>query len=332
MRDVRAGLVALILLLACVAGPAAAERIEIPSNPIPTMPMARSAPGPLSGQLTRPPGPGPAPAIILLHGCGGLGRSMNPWVTRVTGWGYAALVLRSFPARHVRTVCAPENQPEVTPADRAGDAMNAAIALQTVLGIDGARIGVIGFSHGGNTAATLTRIEFEQFRPGLIKAAVDYYGPCRNARRHGTVPLLALNGDDDDWGHPPVTCRKFGESLRVDQPFELHTYPSTPTPARTRASGSRVCRSPCSPTSCASTASPRSTPSSGCACRWMAKPARRWRPDLRQAASASAGRPASSHSRSLVQRRPPRLPRTACARARRWPTSTTTRRPRVTPV
>ena len=58
----------------------------------------------------------------------------------------------------------------------------------------------------------------------MLKASVDYYGPCRSPETHGTVPLLVLAGEDDTWGDPARTCRHLGELLQPDQPFELHTY------------------------------------------------------------------------------------------------------------
>jgi dienelactone hydrolase len=219
------GLIAMVAA-ALLAWPAqAAETLQIPSAAIPTAPGARPAPGPLEATLTLPAGArGPVPVIILLHGCAGWNRGMDRWVERVNGWGYAALVLLSFPARQVRTVCAPADQAQVTGADRAGDVLNAALALRNHAGIDGLRIGVIGLSHGGGTAMALTQSQFESFRPGLIKAAVNYYGPCRLLQLHGKIPVLALNGTDDTWGNPATTCRQFAEYLQPDQHFELHSY------------------------------------------------------------------------------------------------------------
>lgn len=168
---------------------------------------------------------GPYPVVILLHGCGGIGRNMVRWVERVNAWGYAALVLNSFSARHVTTVCAPADQPKVTPLDRSGDVMNAATVLATRPDIDGRRIGVIGFSHGGGTAVTLTRRAFDTFHLGLIKASVNYYGPCREPQYHGRVPLLSLNGDADTWGDPARTCADFDARVGSQTTVALHTYP-----------------------------------------------------------------------------------------------------------
>ena len=40
---------------------------------------------------------------------------------------------------------------------------------------------------------------------------------------HGTVPLLVLSGEADDWV-PPSNCLAFGKQLKPNQPFEIHTY------------------------------------------------------------------------------------------------------------
>jgi hypothetical protein len=60
-----------------------------------------------------------------------------------------------------------------------------------------------------------------------------------------------------------------------------------------------------------------------------ARPARHPGAPARKARAYAAG---ASHSLSLDQRRPASPPRTAIASARRWPTTTTSRLPRVTPV
>jgi dienelactone hydrolase len=216
------------LVSALLFGPPAqaAETLSIPSNPIPTAPGARAAPGPLSGRLAIPDTPGRHPVVILLHGCGGIGNgeNMRRWSSRLDEWGYASLTLDSFAARHVRNVCAPEDQPKVTGIDRAGDVLNAAMALRDAAGIDPTRIGVVGFSHGGATAVTLTRKAFEAYSPGLIKVSVNYYGPCRQPEFHGTTPLLALSGDADNWGNPAATCKDFKAALRPNQAMESHVY------------------------------------------------------------------------------------------------------------
>jgi dienelactone hydrolase len=213
-------LTALVLLAGCAGGDRG--NLSIPEQHVP---LSRVPDRPLNAVLVTPDGPGPFPVVILLHGCGGLGANQVHWADRLRAWGYAALILDSFSARGVSSVCAPSAQSLVTARDRAADVLSAALYLRTLPMIDGARIAVLGNSHGGSTAAWVTRSEYERLYPGLLAASVDYYGGCGNAAEHGTVPLLALAGEADDWGSPALNCRVFGGRLKPDQPFEIHTYP-----------------------------------------------------------------------------------------------------------
>lgn len=213
-----------LLLLAGLAGCAVGQN-EAVSIPVQNVPGSRMPTRPLPAVLMLPEGSGPFPAVIVLHTCGGRAPLQEDWGARLNAWGYAALIPDSFAPRNVVSVCAPGNQPLVTPQDRAGDVISAALWLRTQPDIDGARIGGPGNSHGGFTASWVTERRYEQLYPGLLKASVDYYGPCGLPASHGTVPLLALAGEADDWGHPASSCRDFGGRLASDQPFELYTYP-----------------------------------------------------------------------------------------------------------
>nr|WP_077225253.1 dienelactone hydrolase family protein [Agrobacterium sp. DE0009] len=53
---------------------------------------------PLVGYLSRPKGAGPFPAIVVLHGCGGLGpRLKNDVAGRLVSHGYVVLAVDSLP-------------------------------------------------------------------------------------------------------------------------------------------------------------------------------------------------------------------------------------------
>ncbi len=218
MRARTLGLVALLLAGCGTSGP---------GGPIPFHSVA-SGRGPengLDGTLKLPAGGGRFPVVIVLHGCGGVGSNQRLWADRLNSWGYAAFILDSFGPRGLRTVCAPGDQYHVLPSDRASDVVSAALWLRGQAGVDPDRIAVLGASHGGATAAWVTQAVYERDYPGLLKASIDYYGVCRNPATQGTVPLLVLAGEADDWGKPALTCRTFGRALRPDQPFEIHTYP-----------------------------------------------------------------------------------------------------------
>jgi dienelactone hydrolase len=210
---------ALVLLAGCAGG--TDQHLSIPDQPVPG---SRVPSGPLGAVLATPDGRGPFPVVILLSGCNGIRHNQTLWSDRVRSWGYAALTLDSFSARGVDNVCADANQSLITPRDRAADVLSAALYLRTLPNIDGARIAVLGNSHGGSTATWVTAMEYERQYPGLLAASVDYYGVCWSAADHGTVPLLVLVGEDDGWV-PASGCLAFGKRLRPDQPFEIHTYP-----------------------------------------------------------------------------------------------------------
>jgi dienelactone hydrolase len=216
MPNVPALVLALLVLVGCAQGVSISDQ-RIEGSRLPDRPLV--------ADLLVPSAAGPFAVVILLHGCGGIGPGIWDWARRLNSWGYAALVLNSFSSRGATSVCAPDKQRLVTPRDRAGDVISAALWLRTQPNIDGDRIGVLGQSHGGRTAALVTERRYEQLYPGLLKAAVDYYGGCGSAQVHGTVPLLALAGEADNWGNPAVSCRALGGALASNQPFEVFTYP-----------------------------------------------------------------------------------------------------------
>ena len=67
----------------------------------------------LNAWLSRPSGSGPFPAVILAHGCNGVDASvktsawpsLNKWAAWLNQQGYAALILDSYTARGIRTIC-----------------------------------------------------------------------------------------------------------------------------------------------------------------------------------------------------------------------------------
>lgn len=197
------------------------------SLPIPVQPIDHShvPDAPLDGRLYQPNGPGPFPVVIVLHGCGGLVSNVWNWQRRLLGWGYAVFVLDSFSARGVSEVCEPAAAHLVTVKDRAADVISAALLLRTQPEIDGTRIAVLGLSHGGATAVRITQRRYEGLHPGLLAASVDYYGECGSAAAHGSVPLLVLAGESDNWDNPAQDCRAFAGSVSPNQPVEVHTYP-----------------------------------------------------------------------------------------------------------
>src|SRR6266852_2641327 len=97
MRRLNLVLVALSCLTASAAGAADAPAIDAGT----VGGLASNA----RAELALPAGPGPFPAMVVLHGCDGVGRHYRDWVRDLVSWGYAAILVDSFRPRGFKTVC-----------------------------------------------------------------------------------------------------------------------------------------------------------------------------------------------------------------------------------
>lgn len=102
----------------------------------------------LAATALLPAGPGPFPGVVIVHGSGSSDRA-NPWTS-----AYAtALVERGVAVLHPDkrgSGASGGDWREATFADLAGDALAGVGALGEHPRVDGARVGLIGFSQGGH--------------------------------------------------------------------------------------------------------------------------------------------------------------------------------------
>ncbi len=153
----------------------------------------------IQGYLSRPPGDGPFPAIVHLHGCGGLTAQRRKLDgEQFTRWGYVTLIVDSFTTRGIKDACAGQ----VLPA-RHADAMGALIYLSKLPFVDPNRIAVVGYSQGGIAALEIASAQPAQIldvpQAMKFKAAVAYYPWCSAAADKLAIPTLVLIGELDDW-------------------------------------------------------------------------------------------------------------------------------------
>ena len=124
--------------------------------------MTTSAPNGAREQIPvaieKPDGPGPFPAVVILHDCSGLGpRSSGAparWARELSAQGYVILIPDSFTTRgHPDGVCtdASPSRGEVAPSRRVRDAYAALAHARALPYVDGRRVGLMGGSHGGST-------------------------------------------------------------------------------------------------------------------------------------------------------------------------------------
>jgi dienelactone hydrolase len=162
----------------------------------------------VQGYIQRPDGPGPFPAVIVLHGCAGSGSlfdqhsARNFWPDLLISWGYAVLVVDSFTLRGVSDTCGRD-----TRYYRVQDAFGALLFFSEQSYVERNRVALLGFSAGGiATLEALKRGESQifDFPPVLkFKAGVAFY-PCFGSSLDSEKPILILNGESDDWSRQSV--------------------------------------------------------------------------------------------------------------------------------
>jgi dienelactone hydrolase len=204
---------------------------------------ANGAPERIPAELYKPEGPGPFPAVVLMHDCSGLGSrgSGGPerWAKELVAHGYVVLLPDSFSTRGFPGGVCTNPSPgrsQVNPRWRARDAYAALAYLRTLAYVDGTRVGLMGASHGGSTTllAMLARADGEQRAQSGFSAAVALYpgcaGPKGNVVANSTgayqplAPLLILIGDRDDWS-PAEPCRRLADSAQKSgYPVAIKVY------------------------------------------------------------------------------------------------------------
>jgi dienelactone hydrolase len=161
----------------------------------------------LRGWLYRPDGPGPFPAVVALHGCGGIRPRLHQWASTLHQWGYVVLLVDSFTPRGQTIICKEGFRVDPQYA-RMPDAYAAQAYLARQPFVDPQRIGLMGWSHGGwTTLYAVDSIYLTRLQVSPFQAAIAFYPPCLPQLRQLNAPLLILIGEVDDWT-PASRCRE----------------------------------------------------------------------------------------------------------------------------
>ena len=175
----------------------------------------------LDGQLFVPTGQAPHPVVILVPGSGGVSLDHLRHAQALTSAGLAVYVLDPFAGRGIKDTISDQGQ--FTWAASAYDILAAAHMLGTQPvqpGIDGQRIGAVGYSRGG--AAVLLAAHQQMTRAVLgegksLKAVLAGWPWCGYQFEHAiTSPTVVrfLVGDSDNWVSP-VQCQGQAAAMRA---------------------------------------------------------------------------------------------------------------------
>lgn len=177
-----------------------APDLEFPTTPAPTFPVAPEM------AIYKPTGPGPFPAVVLVHHCHGLGlsarnwknMSLLTWAKEAVSKGFVVFVLDSLKSRGVDMVCAgPKGG--VNFARGTLDAIQAAEHLRKFDFVAPERVSMIGFSWGGTVSLLASsKMWAEALGPTRrIAAAVAFYPKCDPAGPANGGPFEVVNSDID---------------------------------------------------------------------------------------------------------------------------------------
>jgi dienelactone hydrolase len=182
----------------------------------------------ITGHLATPEGEGPFPAVVLMHGCGGLGGEVQSEAEWFRERGFVVLLPDSFARRGLSQVCDNRLLNVDSRTARRTDLYSALRYLAALPYVRRDRIYAVGYSHGGGTVIRALAAP-PPFAEPRFAGGVNFYGNCPSDGRL-QVPVLTLIGERDDWASA-AGCRAFERRVALraarneSAPFRLVVYP-----------------------------------------------------------------------------------------------------------
>jgi len=175
----------------------------------------------VEGTLALPTGARPPyPVIVIAHGSGGVHADREPrWAQQLAKAGIASFIVDSYGPRKVTGTAT--GDVNLSTMANIADAFAALRLLSTHPLLDKQKIGILGFSRGGQvalwTALEPVRHAFVGNSSLAFAAHVFIYPACnlqRISAHISTAPMLHLHGEADDLT-PVAACREYLDRLRA---------------------------------------------------------------------------------------------------------------------
>jgi dienelactone hydrolase len=187
-------------------------------------------PARIGGELRLPPGNDQVPAVMLVHGSGGIGANVDRWAQELNGIGMAAFLLDCFTGRSIAQTITDQSQ--LGSLAMIVDAYRALALLSNHSRIDPSRIAVMGFSKGGFVALYASLRRFQRIHgPAGVEFAAYFalYAQCNTVyiedEQVSDRPIRLFHGTADDYVSVEP-CRKYVERLRrAGRDAQLTEYP-----------------------------------------------------------------------------------------------------------
>jgi dienelactone hydrolase len=186
-------------------------------------------PARIGAELRLPPGTARIPAIVLIHGSGGVGANVDGWAQALNAIGIAAFILDTFTGRGISQTIIDQSQ--LSSFSMIVDAYKGLELLSRHPRIDPVRIAVMGFSKGGFAAlyASMKRFQRLWSAPGIEFAAyISFYARCDvpllEDENISDCPIRIFHGSADDYV-PVEPTRRYADRLkRAGKDVQLTVY------------------------------------------------------------------------------------------------------------
>jgi dienelactone hydrolase len=186
----------------------------------------------VSAELSIPRGTGKLPAVILMHGSGGMGGNIGYWKRQLNAIGVATFAIDGMTGRGLTGVGS--NQAVLGRLNFIVDIYRSLAILAKHPRIDPDRIVLMGFSRGGQAAlyASLERFNKIWNESGAQFAAyIPFYPDCATSYLLDTDvmrnPIRIFHGTPDDY-NPVRSCKAYRARLGEKADIEITEYPSAP--------------------------------------------------------------------------------------------------------
>src|ERR1700745_823387 len=161
-----------VAALACSRAVAAPEQVDIPDDGVV-----------LHATLYRPDGPGPFPAVVALHDCGGLNQRPNTeaqlyskGADNVAADGFVVVFPDSFGSRGLGSQCREHHRTVHAWRERASDANAARLWLQKQSYVRRGHVSLLGWANGAASALCKIRLTMGRHRDAAdFRSAVALY-------------------------------------------------------------------------------------------------------------------------------------------------------------
>ncbi len=174
----------------------------------------------IAGELRLPrPGNDRLPAVVLIHGSGGVSGYVLDWEQYLNAMGVATFVLDSFTGRGI--VNTNDNHSQLGRLNMIFDVYRALDVLARHPRIDPTRIALMGFSRGGQAALYACLKRFQRLYGPVgqeFAAYIAFYPDCSTAFRDdedvADKPIRIFHGTADDYD-PIAPCRAYVARLQA---------------------------------------------------------------------------------------------------------------------